>query len=328
MSRSRPLSPPDPSLVFIGGFPSGGTDLLKNVLNAHPDVLIAGEFPLLSTLARRYGPSVAPSDAPEALEALRDVDSYGHLRAKPEALLAPVDGRYAMAQLYRHLLPGGDVRWLGSKTPSNTENLGPLRALFPGARFILIVRDPRDVALSWGRKWGKDRLLCAAKWNERMLRGREVASGFPEGDVAIVRYEDLLADLESHTRRLCHFLDLPHAPEMLRFDEHVHKRVDGKVNYGRQIVSSNSGGWRSGLSPRAARRIEEVAFDGLIRYGYEVTRAQGPRPLRRWERLRGVIRDAWATVGVGNRASEDQRLRARVHTARFEVEKLLRRRSV
>ena len=40
--------------LFVGGFPSGGTDLLKNILNAHPDIYINGEMPFLYKLAN-YG---------------------------------------------------------------------------------------------------------------------------------------------------------------------------------------------------------------------------------------------------------------------------------
>lgn len=321
------LSPPerhregDLPLVFIGGFGSGGTDLLKNVVNAHPDVLIAGEFPLLAGLAHEYGPTVEAERAEEVVGALRRVDSYGHLDGAAETLPEPIDGRYSMGMLYRHLLTDRDARWVGNKTPSNTENIAELRTLFPHARFIVIVRDVRDVALSWDRKWGKDKTLCAAKWGRRMLEGRRFGATLPEQDFLLLRYEDLLEDLDSHTRRLCRFLDLDHAPEMLAFHEHVEEVVDGKLNYGRPVIAANRGKWRSALAPHEVRRIEEVAHDGLRAFGYEITQASGLRPIRRWERLRGRLRDAYATVFVGNRAARERRLLGRAQEVRLEIQK-------
>jgi hypothetical protein len=256
--------------------------------------------------------------------ALRRVDSYGHLSGGG-ALPRPIGGRYSIATLYRHLLTDRDSTWAGNKTPTNTENLAHLRALFPRARFIVIVRDVRDVALSWTRKWGKDKTLCAAKWNHRMLEGHRSASAVPNNDLLLVRYEDLLTDLDAHARLLCRFLGLDYAPEMLVFHEHVDEVMDGKVNYGRPIVGTNRGRWRAALSPTEIRRIEEIAYDGLTLFGYEISQAFGPRPIRSWESLRGRLRDTYATLFVGNRASTARGLRARLDTARFEIRKLFTR---
>lgn len=73
----------DMQLLFIGGFPSGGTDLTKTILNAHPDIDIAGEMPLLSNLAKKgYGPSTIFNDI-QSLSAfisdLHKLDVYNRL---------------------------------------------------------------------------------------------------------------------------------------------------------------------------------------------------------------------------------------------------------
>lgn len=325
-SSPAPAEEGQSGLVFVGGFPSGGTDLLKNVMNAHPQVHIAGEFPLLPTLARSFGPTVAADRAGEALAALRRVDSYGHLAGAVTDLPEPVDGAYTLAALYRHLMVDPNPRWVGNKTPENTQSITQLRTLFPAAKIIVIVRDVRDVALSWERKWGKDKTLCAAKWSDRMIAGHRLGAALPTRDYMLVRYEELLDGLESHTRRLCRFLGLEHAPEMLAFAEHVPEVVDGKLNYGRPLVASNQGKWRAALSARDLRRIEEVAYDGLRHFGYEINLATAGRPVRRREKLRGRVRDAYATLAIGNRASSADGPRARIDTARLELRKLLLRR--
>lgn len=61
-------------LVFLCGFPSSGTDLLKNVMNAHPDIWMSGEFPFLPRLAREYGAPVPGWQARGCRVALRLFD--------------------------------------------------------------------------------------------------------------------------------------------------------------------------------------------------------------------------------------------------------------
>ena len=157
-------------LVFLCGFPSSGTDLLKNVINAHPDVWINGEFPFLHQLARTYGATVAAEQVRDVIAALQHIDVY-HNFANPKPKIVLTRSEYTIAEIYAAMLTEKWWRWKGNKTPQNTEHIDALRVLFPAAKFIVIIRDTRDVALSWWNKWGKHKLLCAHKWNARMLRG-------------------------------------------------------------------------------------------------------------------------------------------------------------
>lgn len=327
LGGGRPRSK-EAGLVFLGGFGSGGTDLLKNVLNAHPEVSLPGEFPFLPRLADETGPLVPAHRAERVLARLRALDVYGNF-PRPEAPLPPPqNGGYRLSALYGSLATRDHVRWTGNKSPGNTQNIDKLKAMFPDAKFVIIVRDVRDVALSWSRKWGKDKLACAAKWDMRMRLGRQLAAELPAEDVLFVRYEGLLEDLEGTARDLCQFLGLDFAPEMLTYHESVTAVVPGKLNYGKALIADNHGKWRTGLSSRDVRRIEEIAYQGMAVYGYSPLAAQGARPITRLESLRGRVRDAWATVFVGNRAIQTGRLRHRARTVTFELRRLAVARAV
>ena len=67
--------------VFICGFPSSGTDLLKNIINAHTAVFLGGEFPLLARLARYYDAHVPRNQCPAAWQALYNSDVYRNFDA-------------------------------------------------------------------------------------------------------------------------------------------------------------------------------------------------------------------------------------------------------
>jgi hypothetical protein len=329
-------------MVFLCGVASGGTDIFQNVVNGHPQIFVPGEFPFLPAAAERFGGDVAPDEVDDLVAELRRLDVYNNFvhhhydnfmanRRDPVELGPPPvpgpNGRVSVSAVFQWLMgvPDG-IAWTGNKTPNNSENIDKLRRLFPHARFILIVRDGRDVALSWQRKWGKDPLLAIDKWRRRLARARTLSRDF-EDDLLVVRFETLLEDLEGTCRRICDFLELEMSPDMLHFEQHVHKRIDGKPNWGKPLVRGNYGKWRA-LPPARVRRLEEVAFDELRHWGYEIAYAGGPRPLSRFDRVRGTLRDGYATVFVGNRFQEQERLRERVKQVSLDIHKLVFHRSI
>ena len=321
-------------MLFLGGVGSGGTDLLMNVVNAHPAVFVPGEVPFLPAIADRFPPAVAPDQVPTVLEALRELDVYRTLEhhhwdnfvadSKDPVQLGPppepIDGEVSLARIYQWVLGVPDSkRWTGNKTPTNTENIDRLARAFPGARFAIIVRDVRDVALSWRDRWGRDELMTADKWDRRLARGREHLAALDPHQWIVVRYEDLLDDLEATARRLCDFLDLDFDDRMLAFHEHVTKSIGGQENRGRALVRNNSEKWRTAMKPHLVRRVEEIAWEGMGAHGYSPSLAQGPRSLTAVERLHGRGRDVAAVVMGTNTKQHPNRLRAHVRRIQLHI---------
>src|SRR5262249_28717696 len=158
----------------------------------HREIYIGGEFPLLPSLASRYSSTVEASRIDEALRDIVGCDAYGNLARR--SLTARTDAAVSFEDLYAGLLCPQPVRLTGNKTPQNPENVASLERLFPGARYILIVRDIRDVALSWKSKWGKDPYLCAHRWDGRMRLALESLERLAPGRHLVVKYESLLDD--------------------------------------------------------------------------------------------------------------------------------------
>jgi Sulfotransferase family len=342
MAASRARSQ-DPGLVFVGGFPSGGTDLLQSILNAHSQVFIPGEFPFLSEVAARFGASVPAAEVDALIDALKKADGYDHFfqdhwhnfttnRRDPvelEPMPEPVNGGYEVATIYNWLLGVPEhIRWCGNKTPSNTENIDRLNRLFPKARFIVIVRDVRDVVCSWEAKWGRDAVLTADKYQRRMLLGLDHLGALDSTAWCVVHFERLLDNFEDECRRMCDLLELEFEPSMFRFHEHVTKFLDGKPNWGRPLVPGNYGKWRTTLPHRRLVRVEEVAFPAMRALNYAPEVARRPRPLTRWEWARGRARDVYSTVVVGNRYQRNGRIVNQLKTIALNVRKVTRHRVV
>jgi hypothetical protein len=320
--------PAPAKLLFVCGFPGGGTDLVKTVLSAHPDVYLNGEMPFLPELASRgFGPA-ATLDTSAAIEELRallrrlDVfHSLENLDADLDATLRS-QGRLGLDQALRRFFTAREVQVWGNKTPQYTEAMPRLAQLFPTARFLVVVRDVRDVCLSWRRKWGRDVLGCAARWAVRMTAGLAAARELPAERSLWIRFEELLASTEATCRRACDFLGLTFSPAMLEHDRHLKGGpIDGKINYGRSIQSANQGKWRDRLDTATVRRIEEVAFDAMQAFDYPVAYAKASRPITRLEGARAWAHDALAMAWVGNRTAESNDLRQRWRSVRRELRK-------
>jgi hypothetical protein len=322
---AMPSTLPMSDLVHICGFPSGGTDLLRNLMNSHPDVDIVGELPLLPQLADRFGASVPGYRVPELAAALRNVDVYNRM-GNPHADLTSLAATPSVpvAAVYAAVLSAQPVRWKGNKTPQNTENIDKLLRLFPETRFIMITRDVRDVCISWRRKWGKDIVYCAEKWRERMTSGLDRLAQLPENRRHVVRFEDLLRDCEGVAWQICRFLDVPRAQQMLAYHQHVDQIVDGKRNFGQPIDSTNIGNWRMGLSEREIRRVEEIAFPAMQRLGYKPEYARSPLAIRPLEQFTGLACDALAAVFIGNRYKSRNTLYARAVSIGVTLRRRLR----
>lgn len=311
----------DTELLFLCGFPSSGTDLLKNILNAHPDIYIGGEFPFLPSLAENYGPVVRRDAVGGLIEDLKEIDVYHNFRS-PDLAVSSLPAECSVADIFSRMLSADKRKWKGNKTPQNTENIDKLKKLFPRAKFILIIRDIRDVALSWENKWGKDALLCASKWDLRMRRGANAMQQL-EGDCLIVKYESLLDDLKATAQKICSFLQIEFHPDMLEFDKHVDEIIDGKLNYGKPVLADNHGKWHKQMDRSKIKRIEEIAWKSMTLFGYPVEAASGYRPLTTRGKVLGLARDCYALVFVGNRAIKDNSLWYRFGTISHELKKRL-----
>ena len=308
------------NLVFLCGFPSSGTDLLKNVVNAHSEIFINGEFPLLYNLSTKYGAFVPAEATKEVVNDLKKIDIHKNFensnvnfkQAKPE---------YSFAELYSLMLTSKKVRWKGNKTPQNTENIDKLISLFPSAKFILILRDVRDVALSWHKKWGKDKLFCACKWNYRMLQGYNALQTLENDRFLILKYEDLLINLENTAHSICDFLNIEYQEKMLEYYNYIDEKIDGKINYGKPIIKENTEKWRQQLTDKEVKRIEEVSFKSLTLFNYPVVKAQEYRPATKIEKYLGVVRDLYSLIAIGNRAREKNRIFYQIKSILLEVNK-------
>jgi hypothetical protein len=125
----------------------------------------------------------------------------------------------------------------------------------------------------------------------------------PDPRVLVVRYEDLVADVEREVRKICEHVGEEFVPEMIgRRSESIPLHANGgwaDDQYQRAMspVSTDSiDKWRASLSAYQIAVIEFVTADGMKRYGYERD-SESLRPsqqLRLWFNRLALPFDAFA----------------------------------
>lgn len=220
-----------PQLLFVGGPPRSGTTLVQNILDSHPRIVGLPEFivtpqfvrlrrRLLSLVEKQWIDSICSSD---------DVDIQ-------------------LADAIRGLLTSridtsSDVQVVSEKTPENCLIFRDLADLFPDAKFVLVVRDPRAVVASLlrvgrrSREQGRQPVLRTASFLEALrVTTESLQQGLHEAErldrVLVIQYEELVSDTEAQVRRLCGHIGVDYSNMMLHPEEFEHAGEYALTNKG------------------------------------------------------------------------------------------------
>ena len=285
---------------FIVGSARSGTTLLRLMLNAHPEVAVPPESRFITELW-------TDQEQVEVASFLQRLDAHPrfHTWDLPiSAVRDELEGRATApysdaisAAFKAYARVHGKTRW-GDKTPRYVEHIAFLAGLWTDARFIHLIRDGRDVALSYADvPFGPKTVGRAARlWSRRVKAGCDAGRALPRGSYIEVNYEDLVDDAEGEIKDICDFLDLDFDPGMLDHTERARDSVLPRASmYNPNVVKppSKTRSWRDEMDPRHIAVFEAVAGDVLSELGYE---RRHPTPDAR-ARLVGALGDVGLPLG-------------------------------
>ncbi|MBS0273280.1 MAG: sulfotransferase [Proteobacteria bacterium] len=201
--------------VFLLGFIRSGTTLLEQVLGSNAGVAVLEERETLADIAPPF---------------LLEAGGLDRLSTLPGDELSKMRARYWERVREFGGEPNGKV--FIDKQPLNTFNLPVIAKLFPGAKILFALRDPRDVVFSSFRRHFEVnatmfeflRLQDAARFYDAVMRvGMASLQKFPLA-VHRHRYEDMVADFEPQVRAVCDFLGIAWDDSMRNFSESAKMR--------------------------------------------------------------------------------------------------------
>jgi hypothetical protein len=275
---------PETPLVFIIGCRRSGTSLLGTIFDSHPAMAMAHEARFPATMAGRRDRYELPTgfDVATFLGDLRREGGFRRMNLDPtvvqDALARPPVTTYADAirRVFSTYALAQGKRCYGDKMPGYVLHLPSLAELFPEARFIHIIRDGRDVALSLVDLWFAERGVgqAAMFWKRRVEAGRSGGRRLGPSRYQEVRYEDLVEHPEETVPRLCEFAGLGFDEQMLKFfqrGDEVVARTGNPELHQRLLLPPTSGlrDWRSQMGRGDLAMFEVLAGNLLSNLGYE-----------------------------------------------------------
>jgi Sulfotransferase family len=283
---------------FIVGNDRSGTTMLRLIVDRGPDAAVPPESMFLTDFKAAFDAG-GPRDEEAAARLMSAVWEHPKIRlwelaGQPPTVPQGLSGQdayrfIAAAPFEAYAARHGKRRW-GDKTPHYVHHIEHLLRLWPRARFIVLVRDGRDVALSLRRMpFGPNNAWAAAQWWARGIRAGARAQGEHPDAVLTIRYEDLAERPHDEVRRLCSFVGLSYADDMLAL-EHVDpaRIVPDQAAWFptlfNGINTSAVGRWRREMGRRDQRIFAALAGAELEQLGYDVERVSGPALSARQER--------------------------------------------
>ena len=274
--------------VFIVGCARSGTTLLKRIVNAHPDIAIAPEVHWITKLFRsRVGLKIEGLVTSEMVSGFAAHKRFRELEMKKEDFLSLVGNGEAvpypefMMRLFELYKVLHGKRFVGNKTPPYVQSIPVLHAIWPGTKFVHLIRDGRDVCLSvlnWKKAnrtvgrfvtWNEDRISTTALWWERKVQmGREGGRVLPPHLYYEMRYEALVRSPEEECAKLCAFLELPYSNAMIRFHEAHSVTSLHKGARSWMPITSGLRDWRTQMAAGDVERFEAAVGDFLNELGY------------------------------------------------------------
>jgi hypothetical protein len=281
--------------VHIVGTERSGTNLLRQILTSHSDMAIPHPPHLLryfASLEPLYGDLELNENFRElAGDILRLV--RWHIHPWPDVphtatIMREVPSRDVIGiyvALYRwYARQEGKPRW-GCKSTFTVDQVEHVHARLPNARFIWLVRDPRDVAASSKESVFNPchPVLTSRLWQRQQLECLRLERLLPRTHWLRLRYEDLVSEPERTVREVCQFIELPFEQQMLMFFTTAAARRTAGLsrswrNTGRPILVSRVGRFREALTPREVSAVELMTASTLDDLGYPRTEA-APEPL-------------------------------------------------
>jgi hypothetical protein len=229
-----------PKIAFIVGMGRSGTTLLTNMLNSHPEIISTPEnefilFSFSTFLKKNFNIAAHIQSfinlfnykfskivsiwepSPELKNDIQNLKEKNYANCCKQVYL-----NYPLANKNKNT-----VKLVVDKNPIYSLHLPKLNIVYPDAKYIVLIRDFRDNAVS-RKKYGQanDSIFkLAASWNYFYEKIFADISKY-HLDHLIIRYEDLASNPETTLQKICSYLDIKYSENMLHFQSQISKTKD------------------------------------------------------------------------------------------------------
>lgn len=291
--------------VFIIGMPRSGTKLLRELLNQHSLISIPkSESHFIPFFIKKYSKERG-HETSLSIEELYDkfinTTFYRNMNLSGISLSykdfqSGIEGSKQWNVIFKFILkyfsedPKSKI-W-GDKTPGYINYISTINRIYSGAKFVHILRDPRDYCISVNKIWNKNIYRAAHVWNETITEFSN--KKLSHVNLYTVKYEDLINNPHIVLTEITNWLGVEFEESMLRLDSPSENYGDAK---GMLVVKKdNSKKYLTVLNETEIRRIEEITKPSLELMGYKCTYDVKHQPINRLKLLGLKLADGYSSV--------------------------------
>lgn len=232
--------------VFIVSCMRSGSTLLRLMLSSHPKITILGDHYSALIHALLNGVNIHVVINPIVRKTLLDhvnlIRSLDPAHIKIQALLAKERDR----------------EFIGVQMHDCYHELG---RIFPGAKFIHLVRDPRPVSKSMVKfRFYGNCYFAAKRWLQSVIEIDRLREMIPKNNFFEIKYEAFVSDVVSSLRSICSFIGVEYAHEMLDYIE--------RSTYSRP-TTDRIDSWKQDMTEKEIYLVESVVGESMPRFGYD-----------------------------------------------------------
>ncbi len=274
--------------IFLGGMNGSGTTMLLDCLNNHS--MIYGfkketkVIPYEISNAAKFGNLENDENFRQLWEHLCGLFPFQRVNDnKP----LPVPEEWVTvernaAAIFNHIFltfaaSEGKQRWC-EKSPRNILNITLLAEAFPQAKFIHVIRDGRDCAASFHRRWNYQPERSVQRWKKIIRQGRQQGVQIGKDRYLEVFYEDITQKPEENIKKITDFLGIPFEKNII-----VPSRVRKMTGSNATKISVNKRNYESYFSPKQLNKLEKIGGKMLNDLGYYTSVPDGDQQLPKFQ---------------------------------------------
>lgn len=314
-----------------------GTNLLRAIISSHSEIASPSPFSMVDALARDYYKYATSNDQFHINELIEDAITLTQVH------LNPWSRKYKIEEVKEKLSTNSfwdvfrglnelytqseeKIHWF-SKEPGLFRHVYELALHMPEAKFVYLVRDPRDVVSSMVKggvheqnvynaalRWKEEQKLILTAFSDPLLKKR----------IFMMTYEALLQEPEKFIEGLMEFLGVKFEQKQLKFfkDESVvshSQKSEFWKNLSKPIDKTNTGKYKNSLSGRQIKLVESICWNEMKWLNYRpdnVMASKIPFRTRVYYRLHGRIKKVLKSLSLSDENLRQKKRRSGVQSVR------------
>jgi len=273
--------------IFIIGTERSGTNLLRLILNSHSNISVPHPPHIMKyfhPIEHLYGNLNIDKNFKKLIDdvcRLVDLHTYPwEIKPNRKQVFNNVTDKKLLNIYFeinnQYLKYAGKKRWV-CKSTFMIDYVADILKHFPDARFIYMVRDGRDVAVSSKSSIFNDYHIyyTAKRWSNEQQLGLSWMKRLKPEQIMMLKYEDLLNDPVKEVHKICSFLNETYEEVMIKYHNSAEAKKSGSLsiswgNTSKPVMVGNKGKYLYNLSKKEIKIFEAIAFEELKALGYEL----------------------------------------------------------